>query len=821
MEGDMEVRVQGQNEKVYYSQPDSANIRMYYEYTQDHFRKGQDYNLLVKKFARVKGWKQDYNGVLLDIQGDVIHNTQIDSDGELRPVIDTRFGREHFSAFLRIEVYQHGIFRLLAGEGNIEREHHTVMLEGVPPLRHESYTVKEEEDILWIQTKTCRGAVNLADFSFEIYDGNGRKIYRQENNDRVLDFTYESFPFGYVENPEIGEKIAVCTSRMEHDENYFGFGEQYSPVNKKMQEVDVFITDPLSVGSPRTYVALPFYFSTKGYGMYVNTHYRSKFFMGNRSNRSVSCHIYGEDILDIFYIAGREPKEILKAYTDITGKSPMVPRWSFGLWMSRCSYRTQEEVLSVAEELRERDIPCDVMNIDTDWFEVPWACDWKFGRQNFPHPETMIKKLEEMGIKLCLWQKPYITAEYLPKLLEELDKKGWIPHNSQDKIARANPVIDLSNPECVRWYKEQLASLHRMGVKVIKTDMGEGVPAEGNYFGYSGEEIRNIYTYLYSRAAYEAACEAGCEPILWGRSTYAGGQKYPLHWAGDPFTDFDGLRYSIRSGLSMGMSGFTYWSHDIGGFLGRPTEQVYIRWMQAGMFCSHARCHGADNPREPWTFGERAERIFRKYDKLRYRLFPYIYSMAYARSKEGLPIMEHLYLSNPGDRNCLSIEDEWMFGDAFLVAPILSADDSREVYFPEGIWYHCFSGEVCRGGQYRGVKMDLEDMPLYVRAGSLVPMGQDRSYIASKEQEHLTLLVYEMEEGQSHTLYYDGEVHEFTAVFEKNQVRISLGTLKDSVTVCLIGTSGVQKQQAVRGGCIFKRYYSSSEKLSAGIDTIL
>lgn len=807
MENNVEIRVQGQEKTVYYPQPSPERIRMYYEYTQDNFRKGKDYNLKLKKFARVTEWRQDDKGILLSVQGDCIYNTQIDSDGELRPVIDETHEPGHFSAFVRLGIYKHGIFRLLAGEGEREQEHHTVMLEGVPALEPDSFTAVKEKEKLWIRTETCDAAIDLDEFGFSIYRKDGSCVYRQENNDKVLQFTYESFPFGFAENPGTGQRIAVCSSRLEHDESFYGFGEQYSPVDKKMQEVDVFITDPLSVGSARTYVSLPFYFSSKGYGMYVNTHYRSKFFMGNRSNRSTSCHIDGEKLIDIFYIFGEEPRTILKRYTDITGKSPMVPKWSFGLWMSRCSYKTQEEVLSIAKELRKRDIPCDVINIDTDWFETAWACDWKFGKHNFPNPEAMIQELTDMGIKLSLWQKPYITSDSLPKLKAEMEERGWLPRNQYGEIARANPVIDLSNPDCCKWYKEQLKNLHKMGVKVIKTDMGEGVPPEGSYYGYDGKEMRNIYPYLYSRAAYEAAQESGMEPILWGRSTYAGGQKYPIHWAGDPFTDFDGLRYSIRGGLSMGMSGFTYWSHDIGGFLGRPTEEVYIRWMQAGMFCSHTRCHGANNPREPWTFGERAEAIFRKFDKLRYRLIPYIYSTAHKRGKEGLPMMEHLYLANPGDRNCRSIDDEWMFGDAFLVAPVLNEGGEREVYFPEGEWYHYFSGDVMEGCRYADIQAQLDDMPLYVKAGCILPMGPEMDYvpedIRKDEEDVLTICVYYKESGKTAFSYYDRKEYEITAEFGEKEVTVNLGGLEKAVSIRLIGAFGTDEKAGVLGSCKF------------------
>ncbi len=765
---DQKVRVQGQDLQVYVEQK-NPDIRMYYEYTGDHFRKGQDYNLKVFRFSTITGFERRPRGLTMQIRGDVLYNTQMDSDGELRPMIDTHRPPEHFDAWLALDVCEDGVFRLRAGKGTAAQQHDTVMLEGVAPLPEPEFSFWETRETLELATARYRAVLTRSPFSFALYTVSGKRIYTQENDDRVLDFTFESFPFGFVENPETGEKIAVCTGRMEHDERFYGFGEQYSKVEKTGQEVDVFITDPLSVGSARTYVSLPFYFSSAGYGLYWNTHFRSKFFMGNRSNRAISAHVYGDAVMDLFYFCGETPGEILERYTDITGKSPKLPAWSYGLWMSRCSYRTQAEVLAVAEELRRHEIPCDVLNIDTDWFAQPWACDWQFGPDNFPDPKAMFDQLAEMGFKVSLWQKPYLTAERLPYLTAELDAKGWLPHNEAGRMSRANPVLDFSNPECREWYKDKLKALMRLGAKVIKTDMGEGAAPEGVYHQYSGAEMHNIYTYLYARTAWEATIEAQGEGLLWGRSTYAGGQKYPIHWAGDPFCTYDGLRFSIRSGLSMGLSGFTYWSHDIGGFLGRPDARLYVRWAQAGMFCSHARCHGANNPREPWTFGAEAEAIFRKYDRLRYRLLAYIQETAEACAGRGLPVMAHMLLHYPGDRTCWQIEDQWMFGDQLMVAPVLSDRDEREVYFPDDLWYDFADHRVADTG-WQTVHAPLEHLPLYVRGGSILPMIAAQEAVPSEAQP-VSLTVFAKDSGTS-TLNLRGV--QVRAKFEKGRVTLSV-----------------------------------------------
>lgn len=219
--------------------------------------------------------------------------------------------------------------------------------------------------------------------------------------------------------------------------------------------------------------------------------------------------------------------------------------------------------------------------------------------------------------------------------------------------------------------------------------------------------------------------------------------------------------------------------------------------------CSHTRCHGANNPREPWTFGEEAERIFRKFDKLRYRLIPYIYSNAYTRGREGLPMMEHLYLANPGDRNCLSIDDQWMFGDACLVAPIMSEDSRREVYFPEGRWYHYFSGRMEEGNCYKTVEMEMDDMPLYVKAGSIIPMSKEVDFISGEKEEQLTITVYDKEDGETRFTYFDGEEHEIIAVFEQGRVHVQFESLAGCHNVCLIKERGVVKKEAACKSCVF------------------
>ncbi len=792
------VRIQGQDREVYRKHPDPERIRLYYEYCEDHFHRGQDYNLIVEKFSRIVSCEQTEKGLRLSMQGEVLYNTQIDSDGELRPIVMRDRLGEVFQGWITIELYEDHIFRIMAGKGKSPVEHNTAMTEGVTFPRTSSFQIVETPESLWLLTAKCKLEIKRDPYQIRLLDLFDQPICSQENQDQVMHFTHESFPHGFVNNPQTGERIGCLSMKFGHKERYFGLGEQFSTPDKTGQEVDIFVTDPISCAGARTYVPVPFYWSTRGYGIYVNTHYRTKFFMGNRSNRAVSCHIYGDEIIDYFMFYGESPKDLLKGYTDITGKTPMVPKWSFGLWMSRCPYKTQDEVEQVARAMNEHDIPVDVINVDTDWFEHPWACDWKFGSR-FSEPSRMVETLQNEGIQVCLWQKPYITAEHLPELLEWMDKQGWLPHNKFGELARSNPVLDMSHPEAKAWYKEQLKALFALGIKAIKTDMGEGVPLEADYFGFTGPEMRNIYTYLYNQAAYEATMEAHGEGLVWARSGYAGSQKYPIHWSGDPFCTFDGLRFSIRSGLSLGLSGFTFWSQDIGGFIGRPSPELYIRWAQAGLFGSHSRCHGGANPREPWTFGEEAEVIFRKYDKLRYRLIPYIYSQAYICTQSGQPMAAHLVLSNPKDPMTYGIDDQWMFGDSLMVAPVVEEGTSREVYLPQGDWYEYRSNNLFPGRQTVTISAPLDTLPLFVPAGGVLLYGEERNHIQGEGEKELVISIYHRAFGKKTVQYYNGQIFAFEIAFYESGATVVIPALPCPCTLELITPSGYVRQAGYPG----------------------
>ncbi len=567
-------------------------------------------------------------------------------------------------------------------------------------------------------------------------------VGQQEASHRESYDGFESFPCAIAYDPDSDQYFWTDAIELAYDEHFYGFGEKFGPLDKLGQEVLLWHTDSLSASSAKSYKNIPFYMSTAGYGVYLNTSAKCRFLMGSYHYKAYQmiCH---DAELDYFVFYGPEMKRILPRYTEITGKSPMLPKWSFGTWMSKNTYRTQDELLTVAHKMREKQIPCDVIHLDVGWFEHDWMCDYEFAKDRFPDPKAMTDELEELGYRLSVWQLPYFKKEN--KLYPEAKQQQLFARRSDGEVStpEADGVLDLSNPQTVEWYQGKLKKLLDRGVSVIKADFGESTEAEAVYEnGMNGQQMHNLYPLLYNRTAFEITERETGEGIIWARSAWAGSQRYPLHWGGDSGSDFHGMYHSLRGGLSFGMSGFVFWSHDVGGYYGETETDVYVRWAQMGMFSSHMRMHGTSS-REPWMFGEEAERIFLRYARLRYRLLPHIWREAEVCVADSLPMVSPLLLEFSGDRTTWHIDDQYMFGHSLLVAPVFSRRPSRGVYLPQGpIWYDFWTDEVAAGAQWVERDVPLDTMPLYVRGGSVLETGPVFNYTEEKEIDRLELHYY-------------------------------------------------------------------------------
>jgi alpha-D-xyloside xylohydrolase len=356
--------------------------------------------------------------------------------------------------------------------------------------------------------------------------------------------------------------------------------------------------------------------------------------------------------------------------------------------------------------------------------------------------------------------------------------------------------IDYSNPEAVEWVKEKFRKLFELDVSVIKVDFGEGAPPDAIYHGVASESMHNLYPLLYNKAIFEITAEFWGEDqaMVWARSAWAGSQRYPVHWSGDGVARLEDLPCVLRSTMSFGLSGFPFYSHDIGGFTGLPSPELYARWGQLGLLSSHARAHGAP-PREPWAYGEEAETIFRRYDELRYRLMPYIYSEAVECGQNSLPMVRALVIDYQDDPTTHTLEDEYLFGRNLLVAPILDETIRRSVYLPSGAWVDYWSKELLEGGRWIQVDAPLDVVPLYVRAGAILPHGPLMQYVDEKPCDPLTVEIYAPAAQGAYT------IHDQTSLDipikycrEGDTLTVNVGAARGQVEVILYGVSVVSAQ---------------------------
>ncbi|SFO80883.1 alpha-xylosidase [Prevotella sp. tf2-5] len=523
-------------------------------------------------------------------------------------------------------------------------------------------------------------------------------------------------PFSFIKRGSDNSRSVNPVLTIAPGERIYGCGESFGALNKVGQKVQIMVTDPQGPETDGQYKPVPFYFSNRGYGIFMHTSAPVTADFG-ASYIGAQRLFMADEQIDFFVFFG-SPKDILNEYTNITGKSPMLPLWTFGTWMSRITYFSQEEGLEIAKQLRQNKIPSDVIHFDTGWFGVDWQCDYEFAKDRFKDPKGMLDQLKRDGFHTCLWQLPYFTPKN--RFFRELVDGGMAVKNAAGSLPYEDAVLDLSNPKTVKWYQDKIANLIKLGVGAIKCDFGEAAPYDGFYYsGRGGLYEHNLYPVRYNKALFEAVKANSGEGVIWARSAWAGSQRYPLHWGGDAATTNTGMLGDLRGGLSFGLSGFSFWSHDMGGFVTASPEDIYRRWLPFGFLSSHTRAHGAP-PTEPWLISESFTKAFRQAAEMKYKLMPYVYAQAKDCTERGLPMVRALLVEFPDDPGAWLVEDEYMFGSQILVAPLLESGNSRTCYLPKGKWIDYQTGKVYEGG-YQTIKVGEIPAVILVRDGSLIP----------------------------------------------------------------------------------------------------
>lgn len=531
-------------------------------------------------------------------------------------------------------------------------------------------------------------------------------------------------------------------------EEFWGLGERFGSVGHRGRVVSCWNHDALGADGVHSYKNVPFLLSSRGYACFVDTTANAIFDCCGSSQAMWSMIVPDEELS--YYLFFGPPRKCLKEYQGLVGGPELPPAWVIGAWVSTGARVVDEgEVRQVADELDRYDVPCDVLHIDAHWQRFGNWSDLDWDREKFPEPRELLSDLRARGLRSCLWINPYIGVR--SPVFAAGEEMGWFLKSVDGTTYIGKPwgtahppcgILDFTNPEAARWFAEKLGARLREGVTAIKTDFGEEIPADVvARDGMSGDLLHNAYSLLYNDVVVAAMKDAGvANPIVWARASWAGGQRHVAQWAGDAASTWQEMAATLRAGLSIALSGHAFWSHDIGGFHGEPSSELYVRWAQFGMLSAVSRFHGTTT-RFPWDYGEEGLQAVRHVVRLRYALHPYLYGAAWESVREGVPIMRPMVFEYPEYAEARCADLQYLLGANLLVAPLCEPGGHRTVWFPPGEWVHYATSESFRGPGFHVVEVPMAQAPMWVRAGSILPVMRPRGRIGDGRYEELTLVV--------------------------------------------------------------------------------
>lgn len=614
----------------------------------------------------------------------------------------------------------------------------------------EAGSVEEDGDFLYYRSGRLEARVSKKKGAWGIeylYDGR----YLTSTGSRGMAYFYDEVAGkGYVQEAlelSVGERV-------------YGLGERFTPFVRNGQVVEIWNEDG-GANSELAYKNVPFYLTSRGYGVFVNEPGDVSFEVGSENVGRVQFALEGET-LRYCVIGGQDPKDALTRYVRLTGMPALPPAWSMGLWLST-SFTTdydEQTVLSFVQGMADRSLPMSVFHFDCGWMQSFRWCDFEWDRDVFPDPEGLLKKLHDRGLRVCVWINPYIAQD--SPLFREGQAAGYLVKKTDGSVWQTDlwqagmGMVDFTNPGAWAWVQEKLGRLLDQGVDCFKTDFGERIPVKDIAWHDGGDPVRmhNYYTLLYNRCVFELLeKKRGMgEAVVFARSSSAGGQQMPVHWGGDNFATYASMAETLRAGLSLAASGFGFWSHDISGFEDTAPADVYKRWCAFGLLSSHSRLHGSRSYRVPWLFDEEAVDVLRFFTHLKCRLMPYLYQKAVEAHETGVPVMRPMFLEFPSDPACEYLDRQYMLGESLLVAPVFREDGVVDYYLPEGVWTNLLDGSVREGGKWNRDQCDFFQLPLWVKENTLLPVGPVDDQPVYDYSKGLTLRAYRIADGADITI---------------------------------------------------------------------
>ncbi|MDO5560570.1 MAG: alpha-xylosidase [Oscillospiraceae bacterium] len=666
--------------------------------------------------------------------------------------------------------------------------------------------VSENEENVEISAGSLRAVISkgsdrLAEFFYSdrrlTANGPRSTAYISENLSFPSDPDSDLYPFWMCPSDTKGTYIRELLD-LDPDEYIYGFGEKFTPFIKNGQTADIWNCDG-GTCTDQSYKSVPFYISSAGYGVFVNSSDRVSFEAASDIVSGVSFSLRGER-LEYYIIAGKDPKEVLMRYTALTGRPSLPPAYTFGLWLSTSFITEYNEktVMSFIDGMKQRDIPLQVFHFDCLWMkEYEWT-NFEWNRDAFPEPEKMIEKITSRGISVCVWINPYIAQR--SALFDEGVAGGYFLRNTDGSIFQCDlwqpgmAIVDFTNPDACIWYSQKLEKLCDMGITNFKTDFGERIPHNVRYFNNMDPvSMHNYYSYLYNKTVFSVLEKryGKNKACVFSRSATAGCQKYPVHWGGDCTARYSSMAESLRGGLSLCCSGFGFFSHDIGGFEETATPDIYKRWCAFGLLSTHSRLHGNSTYRVPWLFDDESVDVLRFFTKLKGRLMPYLYNQAVKTSVTGIPMMRAMFLEFPDDPVCLTLDKQYMLGDSLLAAPVFNDRSEAKFYLPEGIWTDIITNEKYNGARYINKKCTYMEMPLLVRDSSIIVYGDFKDNFEYDYIKNCVVTLYSTGDGKAETEVADCDgniIFSITACRKGKELNISFTPTDKDFVFAVNGT---------------------------------